>query len=682
MTPAAHVGSATCANCHAQAAERWRGSAHDHAMEVPGPESVRGNFADQEFAHFGVTTRFSRAGDRYRVRTEGADGQLQDFEVAYTFGWEPLQQYLIAQPGGRLQALTLAWDTRARRWFSLYPDERIPAGDPLHWTGPLQNWNFMCAECHSTDLKKNWVENEQRYATTWRELDVACEACHGPGSRHVAWAEGGKRGRDHGLLVDLRERDDDVWRPDPQRGTVRRATPPKAFRAEVETCARCHSRRSQIASDYVPGKPLLDSHEPVLLDAGLYHADGQIQDEVYEYGSFLQSRMHAAGVTCSDCHDPHSAKLRAEGDALCARCHDPGVFATSRHHFHAKPVSCADCHMPRKTYMQVDPRRDHSLRVPRPDLAEKLGTPSACQQCHQDKPHAWAIAALDKAYGKRERPRHFGEVLHAGRERTAEAAQQLANLIVDPSAPGIARATAVGLLEPWLSARTLPAFAHACQDADPLVRLAAARLLEALPEDLRTQLGTPLLGDAVRAVRTHAGRALAGLPAAAPAVAEYRAAQQVESDRPGAWLNLGVLADRLGDPVAAERSFRRAIELVPGFAPAYVNLADHLRTRARDPEGEQVLRRGLEHAPRDGGLWHGLGLNLARQKRYADAVAPLRKAAELEPERARYAYVLGVALDSLGRLPEARDVLERALTRHPGDPELRAALAEVRRKQR
>jgi len=191
---ATYAGSKTCVPCHRAHYDAWLGSNHERAMQLADAKTVQGNFRDASLKHFGVTSRFFTRAGKFLVHTEGAHGTLGNFEVKYTFGVEPLQQYLIAFPGGRLQSLTFAWDTRpaaqgGQRWFSLYPDTRIPPNDPLHWTGPDQNWNYQCAACHSTNLRKNYDAAAKRYATTWSEIDVACEACHGPGSRHVDWGK-------------------------------------------------------------------------------------------------------------------------------------------------------------------------------------------------------------------------------------------------------------------------------------------------------------------------------------------------------------------------------------------------------------------------------------------------------------------------------------------------------------
>jgi predicted CXXCH cytochrome family protein len=340
----------------------------------------------------------SRATGKFFVNTDGPDGKLRDYEIKYTFGVYPLQQYLVEFPDGRLQALSIAWDSRPKkdggqRWFHLYPNERVTYDDELHWTRPSQNWNFMCADCHSTDVRKNYDPATDKFQTRWAEISVGCEACHGPGSHHLEWAatqspplpKGEEANRtDRGLSARLDERRGITWSVNPASGNAVRSEP-RAAEREIEVCAQCHARRGQIAEGYRAGKPLLDYYHPALLTPPLYHSDGQQRGEVYNWGSFLQSKMYASGVTCSDCHNPHSGKLRAEGNTLCATCHLPSKYGTGAHHHH-KPASagasCVSCHMPTTTYMMVDPRHDHSLRVPRPDLSVKFGTPNACNGCH------------------------------------------------------------------------------------------------------------------------------------------------------------------------------------------------------------------------------------------------------------------------------------------------------------
>jgi predicted CXXCH cytochrome family protein len=356
------VGSAACATCHERENSLWRGSHHQLAMQPTANSTVLGDFNNASFSNNGITSTFFRRNSKFMVRTDGPNGTLADYEVKYTFGISPLQQYLIAMPGGRLQALGIAWDSRPRerggqRWFFLYPGQKISFSNPLHWTSIDQTWNYMCADCHSTNLRKNYEPRTRAYATAYAEIDVACEACHGPGSNHESWArkQGDWRTFDsnHGLTIALNERKGVSWSADSGGDTVHRSRPRESER-EIEMCARCHSRRGEIYEEYVHGQPVGDDYRVALLDQDLYFPDGQIKGEVYEYGSFVQSRMFHAGVTCSDCHEPHSLKLRNDGNDVCLQCHSAAKYDSEKHHFHkmgSLGAQCVGCHMPTRTYI-------------------------------------------------------------------------------------------------------------------------------------------------------------------------------------------------------------------------------------------------------------------------------------------------------------------------------------------
>jgi predicted CXXCH cytochrome family protein len=696
--PPSFVGSEKCASCHPKETEAFRGSDHARAMQPATDQTVLGSFDEARTAQHGVTSTFLRRDGKFLVRTDGPDGKPGDFEIAYTFGVDPLQQYLVRFPDGRLQALGLAWDTRPRaqggqRWFHLYPGQTFRAGDPLHWTGREQTWNFQCAECHSTDLRKRYDLATNRYATTWAELTVSCEECHGPGSGHVAWAEArpagtpGGRGGATGLVVRL-GRGDGTWAiKDPQRG-IAEWTGPQRTSAELDVCARCHARRRPIVDPHPYGRPFLDTHVPALLESRLYHADGQILGEVYEWGSFVQSRMQRAGVTCSDCHEPHRATLRAAGNAVCAQCHLPAKFDAATHHHH-RPESagarCVSCHMAARTYMVVDPRRDHSFRVPRPDLSVALGTPNACTGCHQDRPPRWAADRIAAWGGTRQGTPDFARALDAARRGLPDAGPALTALATDERQPGIARATALSHLPEFWTAGMAAPVESALRDPDALVRLAALRATEAMPPEQRGRLAAPLLRDPVRAVRLAAAQTLATAPRAPlaegpradfdRAVAELVQSELVNADRPEAHVNLSNLYGRLGRPGDAESELRTALWLDPAFVPALVNLADLLRTQGRDADGERFLEQALRAAPDHAEALHALALLRVRQQRLPEAVDLLRRATRARPDSPRFAYVYAVALHDTGRVAEAITVLEAAHRGRPADRDTLVALA-------
>ncbi len=678
-----YIGSRTCAGCHQVEFEAWKNSHHDLAMQPATEKTVLGDFNETGFEYNGTGSRFFRDGDRFMVETDGPDGMLQIYPVAYTFGVTPLQQYLIEFPGGRLQALGIAWDSRPKteggqRWFHLYPDQDVDRTHELHWTRLSQTWNHQCAECHSTGLKKNYDIATRSYETSWQEIDVSCEACHGPGKPHLDWAEAGGKEKNNGLDVIFDERRGVHWNIDLQTGNAKRSTP-RTSSVEIELCARCHSRRGLLSEDYRHGEPLTRTHRPALLGEGLYFADGQIEDEVYVYGSFLQSKMHQAGVTCSDCHEPHSNALRTPGNGVCLQCHVAARFDTPEHHHHpadSTGASCAECHMPTKTYMVVDPRHDHSFRIPRPDLSKILDTPNACNNCHTDKNVGWAVQQTRQWYpeGTGKGYQTYGVALREGRRDGPNAAQLLNQLAQNEQQPAIARATAVSLLPRHFNRQTFATLQQSLASEEPLIRMAAVGSLENLPGEMRAALLSPLLADPERAVRIEAARALADAPRTMLDAAvldtvleEYIDSQLINADRIEALMNLGNLSRGLGQNDRAEDYLKQAIDLEADFAPAYVNLADLYRVTDKQAESLAILQQGLQLAPQSADLHHALGLARIRSGDRTDALASLTAAARLAPENPRYAFVYAVALNSMEQKDEAIRVLELSLHRHPTD---------------
>ncbi|MGZ6060358.1 MAG: tetratricopeptide repeat protein [Myxococcaceae bacterium] len=711
---ATYVGSERCEGCHPSETAAWRPSNHARAMQVANEKTVLGDFNGASLEHRGKTWRFFRKADRFVVSAEGPDGAMHDYEVAYTFGVAPLQQYLVPFPGGRLQALSAGWDVQQKRWFHVDPHGPAAPTDWLHWSRAAQNWNGMCADCHSTNLQKGYDPDSDSYRTTWSEVSVGCEACHGPSSLHVAWAEKpeGKR-------------------PNVENAALVTRTSRLTGQELADRCATCHARRAQFADQGVAGGELLDRYLPVLLSTGLFHPDGQVLDEDFEWQAFSQSKMYAFGVRCTDCHDAHSGKRLAEGNALCTRCHQADAYDAPSHHFHkaeweGKPsaaVLCVSCHMPGQNYMVVHFRRDHSIRVPRPDLTASLGVPNACSGCHADKPLSWVQARYDVWYGKTRKP-SAGTTIAAGRQGAPGAEPALVKLAADVLRPTVTRATALDLLGSYAGPTAAEAIAAALADPEPLIRATAVRQV---PGDAPTlvRLLTPLLGDPIRAVRSQAAARLAGAPArllAEPArkaydtaLAEQIQGQRYMSDLPSGPFNLGNLYAALGRPVDAEREYRRALKLDDQLFMALTNLATLLAGRGQLEEAEQLLRQAHQQQPRQPGIALNLGLLLAErgnmveaeqmlraalaadpqlapaafnlavlvgQRSPAEAMALTRRATELRPEDPRYAWTFAYYQSRAGDLAGAAATLERLVAAHPEDQNARALQAEVRERQR
>jgi predicted CXXCH cytochrome family protein len=684
--PPAYVDNQICLGCHVEEGQQWQESHHAKAMEPATVATVRGDFSNRVFEHRGVISRFFKRGDSFFVNTEGPDGSLADFQIKYTFGVLPLQQYLIEMPGGRLQPLGIAWDEPGRKWFHLLPHEKTPPGDVLHWTGRYQTANTMCLVCHTTNFEKGYEPAKDTFHSKWSEPNVSCQSCHGPGERHVAW-EQSQQGAQKSASIDAQG----------TRGLtvdLKRA----AARKKTENCAPCHSRRSELVASPAPGAPLLDDFLPSFLVAGLYHDDGQQLDEVYVDGSFRQSLMHQKGVTCTDCHNAHTGKLKLQGNAVCAQCHrtDPnprfpgaaGNFDSPAHHFHkpeSKGAECGSCHMPSRTYMQIQSRPDHAIRVPRPDVSVRTGTPNACTNCHDGKSAKWAADVVARWYGpKRRQEPHYGEAFTMARSGQAGGSEALLRVIQNQDLPTIVRASA--LLELRRDPSTgSQARIDAARDPDPEMRLAAADGVEGLSPEQRLAALVPLLKDPVRAVRITAARNLTSIPsdrlgeASRPAfeaaLSEYIAAQSLALDMPGGNFNLAVVYENTSRPDLAERHYLDALRIDPDFSAARANLAVMYSGLGRNADAERVLVEGLKRQPEIGELQYSLGLLLAEGQRLVEAEAALAKASVLLSSRADVRYNHGLALQQLGRNEAAETELLAAQKLDPRDPGIPYALA-------
>ena len=666
-THASFVGRDECIDCHSAAYEAWLGSDHDDAMDHANEQTVRGNFDDTEFTYGSITSRFYRRDDKYFVHTQGADGEMAEFEVQYTFGVEPLQQYLVPFPGGRLQALSIAWDTEQERWFSLYEGDEIPPGDWLHWTRNGQNWNGMCAECHSTNLRKNFDAETNTFDTQWSEIDVSCEACHGPGSMHVDWA---------GI--------DPMGRPEIDNYGLTVRTSGIDNRELVDLCAPCHSRRSEVG-DYDHAQPsMYENVTPSLLTTGLYHDDGQILEEVYVWGSFVQSKMYANEVRCDDCHDVHSLELHEQGNDLCLQCHLDDTYDKYEHHFHQHVVDgepsdgalCVKCHMPEQVYMGVDYRADHSIRVPRPDLSVGTDVPNACGQsgCHDDQTDEWSADANTKWYGTARKP-HFGTVFAAARDGRPEAEDDLHALLDNDLYPVIVRATALSELQAFPGERTNLVLQQALANGEALIRLTAVQGSAGLAPERQAESLGPLLFDPARGVRIAVASRLANVgrellkphqrPALEMELAEYVAATERNLDFAASGMNLANLYAGQGDLELAEHYYRMALDVDDLFFPAKQNLAVLLSQRGANDEAEQMLREILDEYPEQHDTAYSLALLLVGVGKVDEGLDYLGLAAAAMPERSRVQYNYGLLLAQLSKDDEAETALLGALSLEP-----------------
>ena len=673
----AFIGRESCKDCHKPEYDKWQNSHHDKAMHTADQKTVLGNFNNFSFTHNGTVTRFFKKDDRFFINTTGPDGKLTDFQITHTFGFYPLQQYLVPFPGGRMQCLTIAWDDIKKEWYAL-PNHTDDYTDWLHWTKQGQNWNGMCAECHSTNLKKGYDIKTDEFKTTFSEIDVSCEACHGPASLHVQWAEtpamARKRTKNYRLTIKTRNLNS---------------------KEMLKTCARCHSRSASIDDFSHEHQNLMDYIIPSLLTTNLYYPDGQIQDEVYIYGSFTQSKMFQRDVKCSDCHDVHSQKLKKGGNDLCLTCHRADTYDTEDHHFHkrkyqgkeSKGDDCIQCHMPETNYMGIDQRADHSIRIPRPDLSVKYQTPNSCnsQGCHSEKSAQWSNGMMKKWYGIRKRP-HYAGVISDGRNGNPDALKGLITLSKDMLSPVIVRATALSLLRSYPAKESYDALEHALSDQEPLVRQTAISTINLLRFDKNARLMFPLLYDPVKAVRIQAALGVASIKNLRltqdqkkvfnRGTEEYIKTMEYTSDFPSGVYNLGLLYDALGQTEKSIHHYKRAIEKDNQFYPAKNNLAMLYNSIGKNEEAEVLFKQILKDQPHLYEISYSLGLLLVEEKKYQDAVVYLKSAVGGLPERARIHYNLGLLLQFLKRTSEAEKALSKALSLEPDNFDFLYAIAD------
>ena len=701
-----YVGNAACAGCHEQAATDWTDSHHDLAMQKATPETVLGDFNNATFDYFGITTTFSQKGDAFFIETDNATGELETYPVEYVFGVEPLQQYLLPLGNGRLQALSVAWDARpesegGQRWYHLYPGEHIAAGDPLHWTGGFFNWNTSCAECHSTDVEKRYDAVNDRFDTHYEQIDVGCEACHGPGSEHIALANTGTLSpAQTGFKMSLGARGAWQWA---DGADIAHRSETLTSNHQIDSCARCHARRGTLG-EYHPGKPLLDTHRLAVIEEPLYWPDGQIRDEVYVYGSFIQSKMHQAGVACTNCHNPHSNQLVLEGNGVCAQCHLASTYDNPTHHRHqlaSAGSACVDCHMPSQLYMGVDSRRDHSMRIPRPDLSVSTGAPNACNQCHSDQSADWAYSALvDWGVRFADLRNHPARAFHTAERGDVRAAPLLLETANDAKNTAMLRASAITQLGRLLPERLVPSLPLWLESDDPLIRLAAAEAVGQLPPEQQLERLMPLSKDPVLAVRMVAAEQLAGLvppTAGAPDLSsqqpsaeeqpqtagrldalfdEYVHVQSQHLDMPSVLTQLSAFQQARGDTAAAEALLVSALEKNPQASASRVNLADLYRAQGKEGAARATLESGIQLNKEDASLWFSLALLEVREGNGEAALGALEKAASLEETPSYYHYVYAVAQHDQGSPTAALTTLKATNRAAPGQPNVLAALMQ------
>ena len=689
------LGDNNCKDCHKEQFKDWKGSHHDKAMQLADNTSVLANFNDEKFTSQGVTSHFYKIDGDFYVNTEGPDGKNHDYKIVYTFGITPLQQYIVKFPDGHFQCLRTAWDSVNHKWFDLYPDFKVVHSEWLHWSRGGLNWNTMCADCHSTNVRKNYDQKTHSYDTKYAIINVSCEACHGPGKQHV----------------------DDVKRLGDSysdSGTLQMTlnTKPKEL---VDQCARCHMRREQFSESYNFEGTMLDHYYPQLLEEQLYHPDGQILDEVYVYGSFIQSKMYQNNITCNNCHNSHSLKLKFEDNALCAQCHLPEKYDTKEHHFHemnTEGAQCINCHMTGKYYMGNDFRRDHSFRIPRPDLSLKYGSPNACAGCHEDKDDKWAWSEFKKLFGEVDSI-HFSDKLAPGITRQPNAHIGLAELMNDKTQPEIARASAARALSNYNIENFIEQYIALLNDESPLVRGASVDVLSEINTTDNVNSFIPLLNDPKRSIRIKAFYGLSGLEESQipekykdvyhkvkkeffnhlatnsdfvggrikkanyylkqgniqKGIEGYESALEIDNINNQARLTLANLYYQNQNYIQAEEAFIAVIQREPEFGPAYYSLALLLAELERTDEAIELLTKAIEKMPENIRVYYNLSLLYDKKQDHKNAEKTLIQGLRIDTNNESILYALAYHYLNFGNPEKAKNILIRLVELYPNNPQ-------------
>lgn len=683
-----YVGNDTCIDCHQSEVASWKPSHHANSMLPASDKSVLGDFNNIRFESKDGWTIFNQDQAGYYIET-GQTGQTgRRYEVPYVFAYKPLQQILVDIGKGRLQAYPVAWDSRGKeeggqRWYSLYEDTHIP-GTPFNWLGQFNNWNARCAECHSTDLKRGYDVEKDSYNTTFSEVNVSCEACHGPAEKHINLTQAQQKSvANSGFKNQQYRKLDWIFEDGNNTAELLKGKPVSIDHGQPDQCAACHSRRASLTDGNDPGE-FTQHYIPRLALPELYYSDGQIQDEVYVYGSFSQSKMAAAGVTCSNCHDPHSGKVLTLDNNLCTQCHVPSKFDTPAHTLHdpESPGSqCIDCHMPEKPYMGVDDRRDHAFRIPNPWVSEKLGTPDVCLDCHQDKDSQWSQRQLKskkaKVFGQYD---DIGSALLLNAENPPQGQANIAKLVVDESQPAMRRAVLLGHLD-MTKVANMQILNEAANSAESLVKLGVIAVLERSSQQLQLQVGFGLLYDEHKNVRLQAIKLLAPafrreLPAKAQqpmqdALMEAVTTYQKQQDLLSAQIALADLAYKVGDLEQAQVQYLNAVRIQPSFLPSKLNLASIYRETSQLDKARVLLEEILMAEPKHAMALHNLGLIYVVKRDWPQALDALIKAKQIEPDNARFSFVYVLALEASGNYKDALIQVDMLEQRTPGDPALK-----------
>ncbi|MBJ2138413.1 HEAT repeat domain-containing protein [Paraglaciecola chathamensis] len=743
-----YIGAQACQSCHQSEYDQWQHSDHFKAMQTANKDTVLGDFNDIEVNSHDIATRFFVEDGQYKLTTTNKQNKVQTFDVPYTFGFYPLQQYLVDVGEGKLQAFNIAWDSRSKeeggqRWFHLQPIEKITPEHPFFWQRHFQNWNSRCADCHTTDLKRNFEPKSNTFATQFSEANVACESCHGPAGQHIKLAKKGElSAQDSGFSQTLPALKNFSFSPN---NPIAHADG-KPNNSEINVCARCHSLRTPLTQPFAnieqrykqrykdthdktaanskknyqdthdktavnskknyqdthgksnhnphakqPQQRFVDDNRLEWIRAPFYHANGSINEEVFVAGSFMQSKMQHAGVTCSNCHNAHTGKVKIQGNGLCLQCHQAETFNSPEHHHHTPQTEgamCVNCHMPEKTYMGVDDRRDHSFLIPDLSFNGDSSEPQTCLACHDKEDDHWRQKS-QKVWGSNTNSNVWQATRQQVQDGAPEGLEQAIAFIQNPANSRLRQASLLADLSQYRSQQGVDIALENLESDSALLRRAAVESLEILSPQARWQVLSQKLNEPSKSVRFEMARLLtdsigqlsrSDKAKLLPLLNEYREMLEMNADSPITQLAIGNLNTQLGDLAGAEQAYLTAYKIEPSYIPVLIQISEFYRQQGQDEKGAGYLSKALKVEPNNAQANHALGLFKIRQKQYGQALSNLKIAAHSDEAMPSFAYIYAVALEQQDRIKLAIRELEKAHQRWPRDGDVMSALISYLRK--
>ena len=663
-----------CKTCHEEQFKDWSHSQHANAMRDIGNDLDDKAFTGKSLIIYAKRqVEFLKKNNTFIIREKWEGKEWVEYKPVAVIGESPLIQYLIPFPGGRLQVFDFAYDPAKDEWFNVFGDEHRQTNEWGYWSNRGMNWNVQCADCHMTNLNKNYDVDTDSYQTSWEHTAITCKQCHKGTDDHMS---------------------NPHYKPTTEN--------------KMDGCASCHSVREDLTDGFHAGEKYDNHYRPLLADwANIYFEDGQVSGENFEYGSFIMSRMHHKGVTCLDCHDPHSAKLKlpADNNTLCLSCHQaPGQkeatvidpIAHSHHAAGSEGGKCVSCHMPITTYMARDPRRDHGFTTPDPLLTKELNIPNACNRCHEDKDSEWSIKWTNEWYGDRMNRWSRERAFLVARAKSGDpgVVPELIKAFEKEQVEGWHQVF-IGLLQPWVNQVDVQkAIQPFLQHENPLLRSKATQILGTFnsPDELER-----LKKDGSTAVRLSSlwsSRQLLANEAILPE--EFQNFINLHSDQPEGALSQAELAMLKNDLDSTEAWLRKAVNWDQTSSYPKQMLAQILNMRNDktgalemlraagkiDPENIQVLYQNSlleaelnnipeavklleninEVAPYFHKAWYNLGLIYSQQNRLEDSIYALYKAVNINPQDVQSLYALATVYYRFGNNADAQKYCMEVLT--------------------